>query len=137
MDFEVLRRVCTTARKKLLTSEEYKTLIYGSHKPNETVVLFRLWGGITSLLQRLMYREGPISDLHSCDLQHGIFSYENIPPSKKIQQNGKQYIEKYLKSEKGYIAIMIRLERLLYKKGSSEAAQNSVGKRCINHILNE
>ena len=135
--FEVLRRVCTTARKKLLTSEEYKTLIYGSHKPNETVVLFRLWGGITSLLQRLMYREGPISDLHSCDLQHGIFSYENIPPSKKIQQNGKQYIEKYLKSEKGYIAIMIRLERLLYKKGSSEAAQNSVGKRCINHILNE
>ena len=137
--FEVLRRVCTSTRKKLLTSEEHKRLIYDSHKPNETVVLFRLWSGITSSLNMRNLREGPISDLHSCDLEHGHFSYyANIPPSRRIQQNGKKYIEKYLKSEKGYIAIMFRIERLfLYKKITSDADQIRVGKKCINSILNE
>ena len=80
--FEVLRRVCISTRKKLLTFEEYKTLIYDGYKPNETVVLFRLCGGITSFLDRPKYHEGPISDLYSCDLEHLYFSYyENIPPS--------------------------------------------------------
>ena len=134
-EFEVLRRVCTTTRKKLLTSEEHKRLIYGSHKPNETVVLFRLWGGITSSLDKISFREGPISDLHSCEY---FAHYANVPPSRRIQQNGKKYIEKYLKSEKGYIAIMFRIEKLfLFKKAKSKAAQNSVGKKCINSILNK
>ena len=138
-EFEVLRRVCTSTRKKLLTSEEHKRLIYDGYKPNETVVLFRVWGGITSSLNRLKYREGPISDLQSCDLEHGHFSYyANIPPSRRIQQNGKKYIEKYLKPEKGYIAIMFRIERLfLYKKARSDADQISLGEKCINSILNE
>ena len=137
--FKVLRKVCTSTRKKLLTSEEYKTLIYGSHKPNETVVLFNLWCGITSSIDGLKYREGPISDLHSCDLEHGYLSYyANILPSRRIQQDGKKYIEKYLKSEKGYIAIMFRIEKLFhYKKSKSKADQIRVGKKCINSILNE
>ena len=136
--FEVLRRVCTSTRKKWITSEEHKRLIYGSHKPNETVVLFRLWGGIISSLNMRMLREGPISDLHSCELGHGHFSYyANIPPSRRIQQNGKKYIEKY-QLEKGYIAIMFRIERLFhYKKARSDADQIRVGKKCINSILNE
>ena len=134
-EFKVLRRVCTTTRKKLLTSEEHKRLIYGSHKPNETVVLFRIWGGITSSLDKISFREGPISDLHSCE---HFAHYANVPPSRRIQQNGKKYIEKYLKSEKGYIAIMFRIERLFYyKKITSDADQIRVGKKCINSILNE
>ena len=140
--FEVLRRVCSTStRKKLITSEEYKTLIYDGYKPSETVVLFRLWGGITSSLDRriLKYRDGPISDLNSCDLEHDyLLNYTKVPPSRRIQQNGKKYIEKYLKSEKGYIAIMFRIQRLfLYTKAGSDADQIRVGKKCINSILNE
>ena len=139
--FEVLRKVCSSTRKELLTSKEYKTLIYDGYKPNETVVLFRLWGGIISSLdrRRLKYRDGPISDLNSCALEHGYLSYyTKVPPSRRIQQNGKKYIEKYLKSEKRYIAIMFRIQRLfLYKKARSDADQIRVGKKCINSILNE
>ena len=135
--FEVLRRVCTTTKRKLLTSEEYKRLIYDGHKPNETVVLFKMWGGVTSSLNRLTFREGPISDLHSCDLEHEQILYY-IPPSRRIKQNGKKYIDKYLKSEKEYIGIMLRMEKLfIHHNVYSDADKIRVGMKCINIILNE
>lgn len=103
----VVREVCV--KRILYSARKFEDLVYGSHYPNQSVVLFNYWGGIHDRQPRA-YRIG-ISDMKYCNrLRYSSFLFQS---SKTIQKDSQRYIERYMPLAKmnGYISVMFRSER--------------------------
>lgn len=103
----VVREVCI--KRILYSARQFEDLVYGSHYPSHSVVLFNYWGGIHSRRSKA-YRIG-ISDMEDCDrLRYSSFLFQS---SKTVQKDSQRYIERYMPLAKnnGYISVMFRSER--------------------------
>jgi hypothetical protein len=102
--FEVVRRVCYPL--KMMSSRDFRMLVYQNYSPSEVVVVFNHWGGIES--SSISKWRMPISDMHHCSRAESQ-SILWVPISARIKDDASQYIQKYM-SAKQYISVMVRLE---------------------------
>ena len=134
--FHILKKVCTN-KKKRVSIQAYREMLYGPFKPNETVLFFIRWGGISSTETPYEFRfREIISGINQCT--RGSLGYNSIfvPESQRIIKNGRRYIDKYLSSDVGYIGVMMRFEYLfIYHKLKTDADRISYGRTCIASIL--
>ncbi len=135
--FQIVRDVvidCAT----MFSAAKFKSLIYGNYMPADAVVLFDYWPGIAKTLSPSFQKYRiPITDLERCVRGSEMKKFMDfVPQSRRIIENGRHYIERYLPSEDGYIAVMFRLEQLFVRRQlRTETSQIRSGKRCIKSIL--
>ena len=162
--FRIVREVCTDG-ETVFSAARFQAYVYANYTPSDAVVLFSMWSGISETLSQppLRYRI-PISDMQRCERNSQIKKFmDSIPQSRRLVNNAKIYIERYLSSSSndglvplkrlpgvggenqgaresrdGYIAVMFRLEQLFVRrKLKSEADRLEGGRRCVNSILRE
>ena len=133
--FEIIRSVCNPATK-VLSPGEFRTLVYDGNVPHEVVVIFYLYGGIDAAPTKISrkYRVG-VSGLQHCSRSRNV---QMVPVSMRIRNNTKQYIQKYLSVKKGYVAVMVRFEKLFIKfhLGPLVKKRLEKGGKCIDSIIN-
>ena len=118
--FKIVRIV--NYQVKLYSSEEFRSTVYGNYTPNQTVVLFRKWGGIVSSAV-VRYRIG-ISDMNErcksiATLDHQL--------SSSIALDAQRYQEKYFPqgNSHSYISIMFRMERVAWNHFKSSQSNQT------------
>ena len=75
-------------KNKLYSLDNFCSIIYGDHKPEESVVLFKRWGGI---LPQIRKGRIAISDNNSCSrYSFPNFLFESSP---KIVEDNKRYLD--------------------------------------------
>lgn len=158
--FRIVREVCTD-NEMVFSAAQFQSHVYDNHRPSDTVVFFGMWSGISATLSLppFFYRV-PITGLQRCERDSNIKKFmDSIPQSKRIVENAKKYIKRYLSSSsdelvlwanqsrwrqmgpardtnREYMAVMFRLEQLfMRRKLSTEADQLEGGRKCIKGIL--
>ena len=108
-EFQIVRRVYIEHR--LYLKKDFESIIYGSFKPQETVVIFNHYGGIDKNGDVFRVR----LDLDKCNKRQ--FSALQLSSSLLVRKKANAYIEEFLHNgvKKGYIAVMIRMEYILKK----------------------
>ena len=122
------------------TFDEFRDIIYGDHKPEQSVVIFRRWGGISNQLS--VYRIS-LSDSNNlkCSGIGGNFSI--FKTSSKIIEDSSRYWNQYMSKVKGtgYISVMLRAERFVirhkFRAIKSEDIKLSLFKKCVDSIVNQ
>ena len=130
--FKIIRSVCDSA-ERALSAKEFRTLIYGEDSPHNVTVIFYIFGGVEKVPTTITraYRIG-ISDLQSCSRGS---NFQLIPVSQRIKDNTEKYIQKYLPTKRGYIAVMVRFEKLFIRfQLRNVTARLEKGRECIERI---
>lgn len=135
--FKLVRKVCHN-ESVVFTPMKFRSEIYGSLKPANSVVLFHKWPGIskTIVFPPHLYRVA-ITGVSRCERSSSIKKFMDwIPLSAQIKSNGKKYINKYLSSNTEYIAVMFRIEQMFIKHSlQSHSDRIREGTKCISSIL--
>ena len=113
--FRVVRRVYFPTRS--MSELYFKELVYGTYAPNEVVVLFNNWGGISG-----DYRWNVGVNIKECGWSK---YYRSFPLSLRIKNDALLYSRKYLPSKK-YISVMVRLEFFKRKHRIDEKTKEQV-----------
>lgn len=137
--FEVVGEACMDG-KHPLSAAKFREHVYNEHRPCDTVVLFNLWGGVAKELAPPphIYRIA-LSDLKQCERDANFKKFMDIVPfSNRIVKNAEAYIQKYLFSKNGYLAVMVRLEQMFIRHHLKNKMERLVrGSRCVKGILKE
>ena len=121
---KLVRRVCLSFYKTVMHIDQFTKTIYGNFDSSDTMVWFYLWKGFANnnrarVFQQYFYRNSNISNM--------------LHASKKILDDGKNYVKKVLRSELGkYTAISIRT--VLRAKHTSKINHMSFFQNCIDKL---
>ncbi len=130
---KIIRKSCYHW-KRLYGLDEFFTLAYGSHKPEESVLLINHFGGIQVKGDQFRIQ---INDT-TCSR-----NYDMMQKSSKISERTSDYQKKYIPNadSKGYISVMIRMQyvaiRLLTRKDIKEKGILQAVQTCLKNTLNE
>ncbi len=127
-NLKIIRKSCYHW-KRLYDLDEFFTLAYGSHKPEESILLINHFGGIQVKGDQFRIQ---INDT-TCSR-----NYDMMQTSSKISEKTSDYLKKYLPdtNNRGYISVMIRMQyvaiRLNERRGKDilHAVQT-----CLNNTL--
>ena len=126
---KLVRTVCLSFYKTVMHIDNFTSVIYGNFNSSDTMVWFYRWKGFAKtnrarVLQEPFHRSPEILDM--------------LHTSKKISDDGKNYINKILRSEPGnYMAISIRT--VLRAKHTPTINHTSFFHNCIaklEHFIN-
>jgi len=126
LKIKLVRKVCLSFYKTVLDIDNFTNIIYGNYKSSDTVVWFYLWKGFTKtnrarVFQPYFYRSPE------------ILNSKMLHTSKKISDDGENYIRKVLRSEPGkYTAISIRT--VLRAKHTPSVDHMSFFHNCIDKV---
>ena len=133
--FDIVRSV--HLKNKLYSLDNFRNIIYGDHKPEESVVLFERWGGI---LPQIRKGRIAISDNNSCSrYSFPNFLFESSP---KIVEDNQRYLDQYMpKGDTNYISVMLRTEHFginhNFREIKSPEEKFSLYSTCIQGIINQ
>jgi len=127
LKLKLVRRVCLSFYSTAMHINNFTSVIYGNFKSSDTLVWFYQWQGFArntraKVLQRYFYRSTAVPEI-----------LDMLQTSKKISDNSKRYINKFLGSEPGgYIAISIR--KVLRAKHTPKINHTTFFHNCINEL---
>ena len=117
------------------TAMEFREIVYGTHNPSRSVVLFNSWSGIIHSALPQKYRIG-ISDTKNCTRSNFVRN-SWVNSSKQIKKDARNYRERYMLNSDRYISVMFRSEFFVIRnrlKKMNSTKQMSLLKQCVNSI---
>ena len=141
--FTIIKKVCIDLNQHLnhyMTMEKFNALFWENpeYSPNSVSLVLNEWRGIAPTLRRKI----DAHDLMECHIhlntddclgftdKYNDAVFKLLSPSSRLFRDAEQYISKYLSESNGYIAVMVRWERV----GMQRVNHNSV---VIQNIVKE
>ena len=106
-NFRIVKTVCLNFNKLgAMNAEQFKVVMYGEYAPEQVTVIIDRLPGIGGVGPWNTAVEG-----QSCNKRHyaGLI-IKDMPSSKRIKRDAKEYINRYLGGKKDFVSLMIRLE---------------------------
>ena len=140
-NFTVINQTCINFR--LLgpqTEEEFNNLIFDTILELDPVTLvFDDWRGPARPKEEVKCFIPIRGATHACSPNHygyvSMLTARALVPSSSIEERAKAYISRYLDQASGYVAVMIRWEKILNDNFYHPENEHSTGAECSKQIL--
>ncbi len=132
--YVLIREVCFNfVRSGPLTVHAFKEKLYGSFLPNNVTVVFDRWLGITNDVASkyaVSFYDAPCTkEFHTSIPFHDVI----IRPNSVLLTKSQAYVDKYLGGSTQYIAVMLRLEKVILARGKLSAERSVTD--CLHRVL--
>lgn len=141
-DFVVLKQVCINFRvNNTLTAGEFNNLILGSvPKQGPITIIFDEWRGMgkNSNIENQCFLRLKNGNECTPNGQEAVGNLTNrvMNPSSKIRLKAKAYISQYLRAKRGYVAVVVRWEKvILHNFYSDRYSKRYTGSNCSHMIM--